>query len=291
MAAWEVDLSLVASAGLAVLWSSSPAEEDKESDKESGNYWGVALKGAVLLANYLKPVKEVLAMVLLSTAAVTWGAAVYESFGLGLGSFGAHDYSDAWLHTCPRSRCAVLIAVGVWRADKIQSLLERLQRSFGVTKEVGGSAVRMAAGDPGGWIWTPFWAIFRRVALVTVSSMGYDAFIFTAFPAVALDEFCWWVTAKAVDTWKRKICDLPLWFELVVLPVVDLVHFLPTLFRILLLAIAEYPNDAAVPHQAILVVSALAWSGHNFHKLYTTACVDLPSHIEQLSGGPAGHEW
>lgn len=279
---------MVASAGLAVLWSRSPLEDDKES----GNYWDVALKAAVFLGGYLKASKEVLTMVLISMAAVTWGAAVYEGFGLGLGSFDSHDYSDVWLHPYAGSRCAAQIAVGLWRADKIESLLVRLQRSFSEANQVGGNAVRMAVGDPGGWIWTPFWAIIRRVALVTVSSIGYDAFIFTAFPAVALDEFCWWMTAKSVDTWKRNISDLPLWFELVVLPVVDLAHFLPTLFRIIMLAIVEYPNDAALSHQAMLVVSALAWSGHNFHKLYTTACVDLPCQIEQLySGGAAAHEW
>ena len=229
-------------------------------------------------------------MVLLTIASVTWGAAVYKGFGLGLWSSGTKDNSDVWLRPDADSRCASLIAVGLWGANKIESLLLRLQRGFSATKEAGGSAVRMAAGDPRGWIWTPFCAALRRVALVAVSSIGYDAFIFTAFPAVALDEFCWWMTARCVDSWKRKVCDLPLWFELVVLPVVDLIHFLPTLFRILLLAMVEYPSDAAVPHQAMLVVFALAWSGHNFHRLYTTACVDLPCQIEELSGGTAAHD-
>mmetsp|Transcript_29267 Transcript_29267/g.59041 ORF Transcript_29267/g.59041 Transcript_29267/m.59041 type:complete len:165 (+) Transcript_29267:329-823(+) len=157
-----------------------------------------------------------------------------------------------------------------------------MQRSAQAVRAAGlGEALKSAVADPMGWLWPPFWGIVRRMALVIVASCGSAPFLLLAFPSVALDECLWWVLATAQDLFTRKVCAVPMAVDIIVLPLLDLVHFLPVLSRIFFLAVFHLPyySDGMTWW---LVISALAWTAHNCHTFYSTAILDVPEQARQL---------
>mmetsp|Transcript_70863 Transcript_70863/g.220137 ORF Transcript_70863/g.220137 Transcript_70863/m.220137 type:complete len:281 (+) Transcript_70863:73-915(+) len=273
-----MDASVVASAALAVAWTwentrtleRGPAA-DLASAAKQATWSGVM---CVRTLNQVLPAGCVL------LAAVTpWSAIVSAcSFGVadlqpGERSWLGEGELSVWQHL------AILVALTVWRAEKLESTLQRMQRSVGVIRASGvGLALSSATADPVGWVWPAFWGVARRLALVAIGSFGTAPFLLVAFPAVVFDECLWWLLAKAQDLWSRKVCSLPAAVDVVVLPLVDLVHFLPVLSRVFLLAVFHYADHGS----GLLVLCALAWTAHSCHTLYTTVFVDVPDSARQL---------
>lgn len=177
-------------------------------------------------------------------------------------------------------RWALLLALAFWRAEQMQSLLERTKRACANTKSVGfGRAIGNALANPIGWSWPGFWGIARRVALVAVSSCGCSAFMLTVFPAVALDGFLWWVLAEAQNKYsKRGGKAVPPAVDMVC-QIIDRLHFVPVITRVFFLGIAEY-SQVSWP----LTVCALAWTGHNCHAWHNAVCNELPETFRKLFG-------
>jgi len=178
------------------------------------------------------------------------------------------------------SRLFLVVSLTVWRAEKLESLLQRLQRSVKVAQKDGlGSCMQSFIKDPMGYGWPVFWAVTRRVSLVVVGTCGCTPFLQTAYPAVVLDELLWWVVANFQNFWDRQVPQypLPIFANIIVMPIVDLLHFIPVLVKVIVLGATAYPwyeDGGTAP--GLLVMSTIAWTGHNCHMLKTTALDDLP---------------
>mmetsp|Transcript_64091 Transcript_64091/g.177161 ORF Transcript_64091/g.177161 Transcript_64091/m.177161 type:complete len:174 (-) Transcript_64091:71-592(-) len=159
----------------------------------------------------------------------------------------------------------------IWLAEQLENMLQRMQRCMRSLRSGGGRTLRLTLNDPMGWIWTPSWAIARRVALLIAPTLGVAPFLHTLFPAVVMDNFLGWVQTSVENLLSRKGLGLPMSVSTLVVPLLDTLHFLPVLTRVVVLALVEYPRlDAPVSRQAMLSVSSLVWTGHNVHTLYDT---------------------
>eukprot|EP00932_Pfiesteria_piscicida_P012860 SRR837773.24306.p2 GENE.SRR837773.24306~~SRR837773.24306.p2 ORF type:complete len:150 (-),score=29.16 SRR837773.24306:78-527(-) len=131
-------------------------------------------------------------------------------------------------------RWLLLLGLAFWRAEKMQSLLERLKRVRGSAKSVGlGRAIGNVLTDPMGWSWPGFWGVARRLSLIVVSSCGCSEFMLYVFPAVAMDEFLWWAMAEA-QNWQisRRGAPLPIAVDMIC-QILDQLHFVPVITRVL----------------------------------------------------------
>lgn len=291
-----VDASVIASAALALVWLRGAARSAGSCGPDgTAGAEGAAPKAAALAADaawriaaLVRSWREMLQVVFTALAAASPLAALVAACSLGLTAPAAEGTSsDEWLGPGPLGlwrRWALLAAITLWRAEKLESLFQRMQRSVSAVRALGPlTSLQRALADPGTWLWPPFWGIVRRVALVAIASFGCVPFVLVALPSVVLDEGLWWALAWFQDLWCRKVCALPDAVVLLVLPLADLVHFIPVLVRVFLLAIFEYPGyEASAVSPLLLTVCALAWTAHNCHTVYTTLCVDLPDTARSL---------
>jgi len=268
--ALDTNLSILFSAVLAVAWSkcsTGPAEEVPKAISK----FVMAIRSA----------NQVLPAILVFVAASSWSSVLTAAL-----TFGLMD-SGSWLGSgdlCLWRRWALLTAVAIWRAEKFESLLQRMQRSVGVLQQTGFSEVLRKAGQDGtGWVWAPVWAIARRVALITVSSFGCTPFVSKVLPAVVMDEFLWWALAQFQGMLGKAGISTHAVFDTIVFPLLDVAHFLPVLIRVFLLGAIDYQTFRTTPFcQAVLAMSAFCWTGHNCHSLYSTLFQDLPESARQL---------
>mmetsp|Transcript_116443 Transcript_116443/g.324498 ORF Transcript_116443/g.324498 Transcript_116443/m.324498 type:complete len:285 (-) Transcript_116443:45-899(-) len=277
-----MDTSLVMSAALAAAWTWDKTHSRGQEERRVDSLATAAKQVAWGSVRGVRSLNQVLPAALAAFAAGSFGSVLSSAFSLGLAELSMEGAQ--WLGHGELSlwrRWSLVAAVAVWRAEKLESLLQRLQRSSDVIRAAGFSqAVSLAASDPYAWVWPAFWGVARRLALVAVSSFGSVPFMLVAFPAVVLDECLWWLLATVQDLWSRKVFALPAAVDVVILPLVDLLHFVPVLVRVLLLGIWHYPGYGETSW--LLVVSALAWTAHNCHTFYTTVFLDVPEQARQL---------
>eukprot|EP00929_Paragymnodinium_shiwhaense_P069191 TRINITY_DN34903_c0_g1_i1.p1 TRINITY_DN34903_c0_g1~~TRINITY_DN34903_c0_g1_i1.p1 ORF type:complete len:290 (-),score=54.94 TRINITY_DN34903_c0_g1_i1:372-1241(-) len=280
-----VDLSVVASAALGVLWQlgeSRPMQEGPiTSTKDPMELlWRLVMQ--------LKELNQVLPAVFAFLAA--------DSItGFNVAAFTLFPASEdaGWLGAEPLSfyrQFALLLSLTIWRADKLHSLLQRAQRSVGVIKAEGpGTALKNAVSDVSDYAWPGIWGLGRRAANITISALGCVPFVKCALPAVVMDECLWYVLSKSQDLFGRKVMQLPPVFDVLILPILDLLHFIPVMCQVFYLAIFEYPDyDISGTSKLILVLCALSWTGHNCNIFYTSACMDIPENASQLWAGNSG---
>lgn len=216
--------------------------------------------------------------------------AAASSIPAAFSSLCSFDYSEApedggWLGIEELSsgrRLALLVSLTLWRADKLEDLCRRMQRSVKVVQSDGlASALQQSVTDPYGYLWPALWGSGRRAALVAVASFGCVPFLRTAFPAVILDEFLNFAVAKVQRFIDQKVVSLPPALDLVVVPLADLVHFAPGMIHIVLLALCEYP---AYERGGLLALCALTWTAHNCHLVYCTLN-DVPTNLQIVWAG------
>jgi len=281
-----VDVSVLASAVLATAWIRG-ASRQSARDAESSAPGTTSLtpqEVAWALIMGVRSLNQVLPVAFVMLAAASPVAVILSACSFGL----PDEKATGWLGDDPDigalRRWAIMAALAVWRAEKLESLLQRIQRSAGVIAVTGfGQCLKSGLADPGIWFWPGFWGSVRRFALVAIASFGHAPFVRIALPAVVLDEFLWWALSKTQDLWTRKVCSLPTAVDLLVLPILDLLHFLPVVTKVFLLGIMEYPAyDSPGAYPLTLVVCALAWTAHNCHTLHSTVFVDLPEIARQL---------
>lgn len=289
----EMDVSLLLSVGLAITWIKGAGRANDSSEASALSALPKDLSSAAqevgwASAMYLHGLNQVLPALLVAAAAASPWRAVSSACYVSLPEEpGTLPDDGGWLGHGQLGfarRWALLVALAVWRAEKLESLIQRMQRSVSITKSTGlGPSLKNMLADPWGWAWPAFWGVTRRFALIAISVIGCGPFLQTTFPAVVLDECLWWVLAKFQDLWSRKLTGVPPVFDVVVLPILDLLHFLPVIAKVCMLALLEYPvYEAAGSSGTLLVISAMAWTAHNCHTLYTTVCVDVPESVQQL---------
>jgi hypothetical protein len=282
--AGAVDLSVLLSGLMAAAWFFA-----EDAEKEYGGATPAILQNPVLrFANLAKDWRQVLPTLFLLAAA--------SSFLSPLGtlcSLSQFDYSEApedggWLGIQELSamrRSALLVSLALWRADKLEDLGRRMQRSVRVIQSDGfATALQQSISDPYGYLWPALWGSGRRVALVAIASFGCVPFIRTAFPAVVLDEFLNFAVAKVQRLIDQKVVSLPAAVDLVMVPLADLVHFIPVIVHISLLGICEYPS---YERGGLLAFCAFAWTMHNCHLVYSTLS-EVPVNLQIIWAGQGG---
>lgn len=282
-----MNTSVVASAALGAAWT-WVAANDHES---AGSDWSAKSVGKWLVwraAKELHSYNQVLPAVLTVYAASRPSDAISAACSLGISDlFEETPPNRNWLgqdELSSRQYLALMLALTIWRAEKMESLLQRIQRSAGEIKKNSASHIfTSSCKDPGTWVWPPVWGIARRLALISIASFGCVPFVLTAFPSVVLDECLWWALAKVQDLWSRKVCSFPAVFDFILFPLLDLIHFVPVFTNVLLLGLVSYAeySPPGIPAY-LLIVCAFAWTAHNVHTIYTTLCVDLPDSARQL---------
>eukprot|EP00928_Gymnodinium_smaydae_P086789 TRINITY_DN71216_c0_g1_i1.p1 TRINITY_DN71216_c0_g1~~TRINITY_DN71216_c0_g1_i1.p1 ORF type:complete len:329 (-),score=58.16 TRINITY_DN71216_c0_g1_i1:8-916(-) len=286
-----IDLSLLASAGLAAAWVLRERQQQQRGSAASATDAGASFATAFAaspgwaLVMLVKDLNQVLPTVFLVLAAASY----YELFAsvTSLGLWEAAEDGGGWLGSEDISwgrHVALVSSLTVWRAEKLESLIQRMQRSAGAIRADGaGGALMQGFKDPFGYLWPALWGSGRRAAQIPISTFGSVLFVQTAFPAVAFDEFLWWATAKLQGLFDRHVRALPAVVDIIVLPLVDLLHLVPVIVKVFLLGILEYPGRGdSMGHSVLLSVCALAWTAHNCHIFYTTGFVDVPESARQL---------
>lgn len=288
-----LDLSLLASAVLAVGWSFASARPTPPTAEGSAATSKSAADVAFACLDWVHGVNQLLPALLLTLAATSPLAAIRAAISFDFGGMlwllgeeskpeGSELGAPQWLGGDAGSLRHLLLALSliVWRAEKLESLLQRMQRSVKFVQGQGlGSSLGGLARDPMGYGWPAAWGVSRRIALVSISSFGCVPFMQTAYPAVVLDEASYWFVASASNLWERKVSSVPMVVNIVLLPIADLVHFIPVIVKVLLLGLTVYPSYAS---PGFLVASALAWTAHNLHVVYTTLVLDVPESARQL---------
>eukprot|EP00435_Cladocopium_sp_Y103_P011347 s435_g2.t4 len=262
----QVTCSLLVSALLALAWQRGQQTSPKEGEAKDFQLERLLL--APLMA--IRHSNQVVPTLLVLYSASSISAALYASFTLGL-----HLDDGGWLGSDAVSSQRAF-------ADKVEILFQRLQRSVKIVKSSGiGVSLKSSFAEPFSWFWPGFWGSARRFALIAVSYVGYGAFVRSALPAVVLDECLWWLLSKTQDLFTRKVCALPMILDLVLLPFLDYLHMVPAIFKVALLAFMVYPDHEQSP--VLLVLCALAWTGHNCHVTKSTLLEDLPEQLDDFS--------
>jgi len=278
------DMSVVLSGALAVAWISGATRKPSEVGEPFNGAdaaWGVVM--------FLETYKQLLPTILVICAATNKVGLLSVALSLDVDGSGEPPAigTPVWLGGEDQGdlrRFCLALSLFVWRAEKLESLMQRMQRAAGHVKADGvGPLLSQMTHDPFAAIWPVTWGLTRRIALVAISSFGYIPFVQTVYPTVLLDEALWWTFAKVNDIWSRRVCCLPPVFDLVILPIVDLLHLLPVVVKVFLLGILAYPvYDAPAGSSLFLVFCAIAWTGHNCHVVYNTLFVDIPESTKQL---------
>lgn len=281
------DASLLLSAGLAAAWAvdARSAKEGRSrlaSLLSPGSVGGFVSEVLWTAVSLLRDANQVLPAALLLFAATSPEQLLARAISVDLDDGYRLGVPPRWITTSPepsaQQRWAVLLALAIWRAEKMESLVQRVQRSAGEARQRGlPGCCRLVFTDPMGYAWPAVWGSTRRMALIVVSGCGCVPFLRTTFPTVVLDEFLWYIRSKASDLWSRKVCGLPLFVDLLVLPAVDIVHLVLMLVKVFLLGLLAYPAYA-VPDSSVgglLMLCTMAWTAHNCHVVYTTVCLDM----------------
>mmetsp|Transcript_26625 Transcript_26625/g.48796 ORF Transcript_26625/g.48796 Transcript_26625/m.48796 type:complete len:285 (-) Transcript_26625:110-964(-) len=274
------NVSVLLSCILAAAWANPPPTEKK---RQGPTWIWVVVEAFHWIIGWLHALNQVFPWLLLWYAA----SSLRELCGatVTFNQVVANSSRPLWMSTeaTERQRYAVTMALMLWRAEKLESLLQRMKRSTKALKTHGlRTCVAKALSSPKLWIWSPFWAMFRRVALLAISTFGCVPFVRTAFPAVALDEFLSAVVAQVQDLVNKWIVTLPLVFSIGVAPLLDLIYFFPGAIQIILLGCNGYMRYDVPPAMATaLVVSTVAWTGHNCNLVHTTLCIDVPDALRQ----------
>mmetsp|Transcript_58875 Transcript_58875/g.137550 ORF Transcript_58875/g.137550 Transcript_58875/m.137550 type:complete len:285 (+) Transcript_58875:114-968(+) len=276
----QTNVSVLLSCILAVAWANPPSAEKKRP----GQTWAwLVLEALQWCVGWLHALNQVLPWCLLWYAANSLRELC--SAVVTIHQAPAGNSRPQWMSTTSTEtqRYALAMALMLWRAEKLESLLQRMKRSTKALKTSGFKlCFTKALASPKLWIWSPFWAISRRVALVAISTFGCIPFVRTAFPAVALDEFLNVVVAQAQDVVNRKVVTLPLVFSIGVAPLLDLIYFFPGALQVVLLGCDGYARyEVPTPMAYALIASTVAWTGHNCNLVHTTLCVDVPDALRQ----------
>mmetsp|Transcript_52 Transcript_52/g.64 ORF Transcript_52/g.64 Transcript_52/m.64 type:complete len:285 (+) Transcript_52:170-1024(+) len=276
----NTDLSLILSCLLAVAWANPP----RGSEPKLGHAWqNVALEALRWLSGWLHALNEVLPLILLWCASSSLSALL--SAALTFEQVATPPPIPPWMSEDVSywRRLAVAMALTLWRAEKLESLLQRLKRSTKAVKTLGlRVCLKKAVVNPKAWVWSPFWAVSRRVALVLISTCGCIPFLRTAFPAVALDEFLTAAVAQAQDFVNKRLVSLPLVFSIVIAPLIDLIYFIPGALQVVLLGFHGYATYEIAPVMMYMLIgSTIAWTGHNLNCIHTTLCLDVPDQFRQ----------
>lgn len=98
-------------------------------------------------------------------AASSISTALVAAFSLGL------CLEEPWLGDGAAQSLATEAALCIWRAEKVEVLLQRLQRSAKIVESDGiGSSLKKSFAEPFSWFWPGFWGSARRFALIAVST-------------------------------------------------------------------------------------------------------------------------
>jgi len=277
-----MNVSVLASALLAAAWVKGDALGAEGGKAPDPRGCAPLPPWAWQLLMRLSDFKQVLPGVLTAFGAASVLGLLSTAVTLGIPWAEEASDEDSWLGAGASElglerRWALLLALAFWRAEKMESLLQRTQRACMHAKVVGlGPGIRNGLADPIGWLWPAFWGISRRLALVVVSSFGCSSFLLVVFPAVVFDEFSWWAVAEAQNWWLRRGNTLSPVVD-ISCQVLDQLHFVPVITRVFFLAVWEYPEV-----DALLTVCALMWTGHNCHTIYNAFVNELPASARKL---------
>lgn len=286
----QMHVSFILSAALGLAWSRRPDGISKQVADQVSAQIPSLVKALARTAAVLKSGDTYLPAALALAAASDPKLFFYSAWPLGFILAGQRPPTLDWFGEGGSWRHWALIAsLSLWRAEKIENLVQRVQRSATYVRECGGvgHVWGSVCRDPYGWLWPPFWGIVRRFALVAVSSFGCEPFARVAFPAVVVDELLQTALAKGEEVWTSRVRAPPAVVSNLVLPVLSVGHFVPVIWQVGLLAFVEYPvynhpsGDAScLP--AVLALAAFCWTLHNLHTTYVTVFRDVPDSARQL---------
>jgi len=263
----EMNLSVAASLALGLAWhcQSEVEQTDGRPTARAAGASGQLLK----LCTKLKPWKQVMVVTVCLLASSSLVNLIATACTLGFSS----DPSQNWLghHELglPR-RWLLLLALTLHRADHVEQLAERTLRSAKVVTRLGPSAC-LCRGfqDPMTCIWPGLWGISRRLAPIFITSLGTGPFMLILFPALLLDELLCDGLARLSSWWAKRADGIPDIVENKLIPLAAVIHGLPMVSRMLVLAMSgywDYHSSTSVGR--LLIVSAFAWTSHNLHVLW-----------------------
>lgn len=289
-----IDFWVLVSVGLTIVWTRAPTNADGKAvtvihviTRFSGWIHSIntILPAILLVFAASSPLKLMQAAVNLNVDR-TWSIWIMGEEprgGLNVG-----DRSPDWLGKHDSFfRCLFLqLSLCVWRAEKLESLLQRMQRSAGVAKREGTTCIKSLFDDPKAYAFDPVWGCTRRLALIAISSFGFVPFVYTTYPTVLFDESLSWVTMKLNDLCERFLqkrgSSVPIWVSFVLMPVLDQLHFIPVIIQIFFLAVSDYPYYTSPGvHSTLLFLCAVAWTVHNINLFYHAVFMDLPENVGQ----------
>lgn len=231
--------SVLGSAVLACAYAYSPSKVSQRP----------GVREALAIVQKAKEKTQLICVVLLFVSASSLLAPIYavQPFGDLLWGGSKPSFSQ---------RLALFVALTVWRAEKLESLLQRADRAAS------------SLGAP--YLWctdgATLWGLSRRAAVVVVCSCGSGPFLKIAFPAVVIDEFLEWCISevKAIRirpevTVEDKIPKL----VGVLISLFDMGHLAFMIVNVFALVL-EYPVYSQA-NPIVLTSCAIMWTCHNLH--------------------------
>lgn len=283
------DASLALSAALAIVWTwwgegfGAEAKEDSGDGSEQVAWWGSGVLGRLVMyaagqiwgiVTALCAPQLVPGLLLLyagSSPRAVLGAAL--SFDISDG-YKPTGEAPGWMGPDPdrAQRIALAGALAVWRAEKLDSFMKRIQRTAqDVRRQGAADFLSCCVRDPWGFARPEVWGLVRRAALAALGTIGSVPFLRMAFPACVLDECLKYVLTTAVDVWERRVArhfsslSVPMFVNLLLLPIIDMLHCGLMSIKMLLLGVLTYPlYDAPGVNSGFLVTCTILASIHNY---------------------------
>lgn len=256
------NLFLLASVALALVWNCG-----EPSDQP--------LRALYRIAMFTRSLNKMLPAVFAWYAARSCHDLFAAVFSFDL-QFPLDDGVPTWVGTMPLQIIALQVSLAVWRAEKVESLLLRVRRS---ADSIHSEGIEQSLASARFDALPAIWGSGRRIALVVMSSLGCVSFAQVALPAVVIDEFLSDFMGKAQDHISRKFMPLPSWFEILIMPIADLSHFVPAVCKVVFLAAVVCPTHEH--YSLVLTLAAAAAAVHNCYTVYYTL-VDIPDTLRQL---------
>lgn len=297
----STDYSLVLSAALAVIWTwwGDGFEESRADAGDTGvsetSFLGNFVRSTVMefwgiLVTVCSPqlVPGLLVLYAASSPRAVLDAAL--SFDIYEG-YKPTGEAPPWMGPSPDRKqiLALAAALAVWRAEKLDSLLKRMQKTVVKVRGQGtGQFVVLCVRDPWGFAKPEVWSVVRRGALAALATIGCVPFVRVAFPACVLDEGLKYVTMTALDVWERRVAryltflSVPMPVSILLLPVMEVLHCGLMAVKMLLLGILTYPlYERPGANPGLLVACTVFASIHNYQ------CLDglirqIPESAEQI---------
>lgn len=273
-----MDVSLILSAALAVGWVRGSAV-GAEAGRPPKSVRNPVLGRCWMMLMKLSDMKQVSVAVLMFLASSSLGGLVRVACSLGL-PWGASAGDEAprgggtwlgddWPDRSLGRRLPLLLALALWRGEKLESLLQRVHQTCRHCKRIGwGQGLLRSFKDPRRELLPPAWDFLRRSAVVITASCGCSSLATQVLPAIAMHDFLWWVGSQLQNLCSKKGVSTPIVVDFFVFPLWDQLHGIPALVRLCVLASCDYPKlDAPWSNKVVLVVCASVWVVHTLRTM------------------------